>query len=368
MPIMRQGLLLLLSVLACAACQFTLALPTPSPSPPASARVISKVAFGSCAEQDQPQPIWEAVLASQPDRFVFLGDNIYGDTTDMALLRAKYAQLGRQPGYQRLRASTSVVATWDDHDYGVNDGGAEYPQKAASKAIMLDFFGEPANSERRLRDGGVYTAYRDGPAGRRVQLLLLDTRWDRSPLQRVSRAVYAVRQLLFMGPYTATRGSDVRLLGEDQWRWLESELRQPAEVRIIATSIPFLQEGTGWENWSNFPEERQRLINLVVQTGANGVLFITGDTHRAQFSRWTEGVPYPLWEINSSGLTRNSLQPVPELHRIGGIYTGDNYGLIRIDWNQADPAISLEIHAVDNAIVMQQRVRLSELQMGDSAR
>ncbi|MCL4859078.1 MAG: alkaline phosphatase family protein [Caldilineaceae bacterium] len=361
-----QRLSLFLSALVCAACQLA---PAPVPSTPApSMDPIRIIAFGSCAEQDQPQPIWDAVIASRPDRFVFLGDNIYGDTTDMAVLRAKYEQLGQQPGYRRLRESTQVVATWDDHDYGVNDGGAEYPQKAASKAVFLDFFGEPADSERRLRDGGIYTAYLDGPPGRRVQLLLLDTRWDRSPLTRVSEAEYAARRQRYVGPYTATTGPDARLLGEDQWSWLEAELRRPAEVRIIATSIPFLQEGSGWENWSNFPDERRRLIDLIVDTGAGGVLFITGDTHRAQFSRWTDGVPYPLWEVNSSGLTRNYDRPVPDQYRVGDIYTDDNYGLIRIDWEKSDPEIHMEIRNVENALVMQQTVRLSELQMPSAVR
>lgn len=361
MRLVRRGLLILLGAFVCAACQRAPA--TPVLSPPVDAQLLSIIAFGSCAEQDQPQPIWEAVIASRPDRFVFLGDNIYGDTTDMAVLRAKYEQLGNQPGFRRLRESTQVVATWDDHDYGVNDGGAEYPQKVASKAIFLDFFGEPVGSERRLRDGGIYTAYLDGPPGRRVQLLLLDTRWDRSPLKRVAEADYAVRRQSYIGPYTATTGPDARMLGEDQWRWLGSELRRPAEVRIIATSIPFLQEGTGWENWSNFPDERQRLVDLIVETGANGVLFITGDTHRAQFSRWTEGVPYPLWEVNSSGLTRNYDRPVPDRYRVGDIYAEDNFGLIRIDWDQADPVISMEIRNVENQVVLQHTIRLSELQM-----
>jgi alkaline phosphatase D len=359
MRIIRHGLVTLLGLFVWAACVVE---PTaPMSAPPIDDQPLTTIAFGSCAEQDQPQPIWEAVIASRPDRFVFLGDNIYGDTTDMAVLRAKYEQLGNQPGYRRLHESTQVVATWDDHDYGVNDGGAEYPQKAASKEVFLDFFGEPTDSERRLRDGGIYTSYRDGPPGQRVQLLLLDTRWDRSPLQRVSDAEYAARRQNYVGPYTATTGPDVRMLGEDQWSWLEAELRRPAELRIIATSIPFLQEGTGWENWSNFPAERQRLIDLIIATGANGVLFITGDTHRAQFSRWTEGVPYPLWEINSSGLTRNYDRNVPDRYRLGDIYTEDNFGLIHIDWDQDDPAISMQVRNVANQVVLEHTIQLSEL-------
>ena len=324
---------------------------------------LSIIAFGSCANQSKPQPIWDAVVASQPDLFVFLGDNIYADTEDMALMRARYKQLGDNPNYQRLATSTPIIATWDDHDYGVNDGGAEYPKKAESKQIFLDFFGERANSKRRQQEGGVYTAYGYGPIDQRVQIILLDTRWERSPLTSVSEAEYAQRRLLRIGPYTANTAPNARLLGEAQWRWLEEQLRQPAKVRILATSIPFLQEGTGWETWSNFPAEQQRLLALITQTRANGLLFITGDTHRAQFSKRTQDTPYPLWEINSSGLTENVDWPAPDASRLGGYYTEDNYGLIRIDWRETDPEIIMEIRDSDNDLVLQNTIRLSELQM-----
>lgn len=320
------------------------------------------IAFGSCANQGRQQPIWDAVVASRPDLFVFLGDNIYGDTTDMAVLRSKYAQLAGKPGYQRLLQSTPVIATWDDHDYGANDAGADYPMKSESKQVFLDFFGEPADSERRLRDGGVYTAYSYGSEEQRVQVILLDTRWDRSPISRVSDAEQAERDKVYAGPYTATTGQGARILGEDQWQWLESQLRQPAIVRLIATSIPFLQDGTGWETWANFPDERQRLIALIEDTHANGVIFMTGDTHRAQFSRRTQGVPYPLWEVDSSGLTENWEWVAPDTNRLGGYYVEDNYGLIRINWEKDDPEITMEMRAVDNDLVMQNTIRLSELQ------
>jgi alkaline phosphatase D len=319
------------------------------------------IAFGSCSFQGVDQPIWNAILADYPDLFVFLGDNIYGDTQDMAELRAKYAELGAKPGYQRLRALTPVVATWDDHDYGANDAGAEYPMKRESKEAFLDFFGEPADSERRLRDGGVYAAYSFGPEGRRVQVILLDTRWDRSPIAVVSKAEAAERKRRNIGPYAPTTGSGARMLGEDQWQWLEEQLQQEAEVRLIGTSIPFLQEGTGWETWANFPDERDRLLALIERTGAEGIIFMTGDTHRAQFSKVVETAAYPLWEINSSGLTENWPWPAPDSNRLGGTYVEDNYGLIRIDWSKADPDITLEIRDVAGSLVMQNTVRLSEL-------
>ena len=327
-----------------------------------SRQAFDTIAFGSCAFQGADQPIWNAVLESHPDLFVFLGDNIYGDTQDMAVLRSKYAQLAAKPGFARLRAMAPVVATWDDHDYGANDAGGDFPMKRASKDVFLDFFGEPLDSERRLRDGGVYTSYFYGPEERRVQIILLDTRWDRSPLTRVSDAEYAERKKVNAGPYTASTDPGAHMLGEDQWQWLEEQLRQPATLRIIGTSIPFLQDGTGWETWANFPHDRARLLDLIDTTGAKGILFITGDTHRAQFSKLVGAAPYPLWELNSSGLTENWQWAAPDKNRLGGFYAEDNYGLIHIDWNKPDPDILLEIRNVQNELVMQNTIRLSELQ------
>ena len=70
------------------------------PSAHAGEAVLSRIAFGSCARQDKPQPIWDAVIATRPQLFAFLGDNIYADTEDMEVMRAKYALLGAQPGFQ----------------------------------------------------------------------------------------------------------------------------------------------------------------------------------------------------------------------------------------------------------------------------
>lgn len=354
---------LILSLLVLVGCAGATPFPLAPPLVLLQDRAVDVIAFGSCANQSKPQLIWNAVVANRPDLFIFLGDNIYADTTNMDVMRHRYTLLGRNEGYQRLLATTPVIATWDDHDYGANDAGAEYPQKYASKQLFLDFFGEPATSERRLRDGGIYTAYTYGPPSQRIQIILLDTRWDRTPLLRVNDAEAAVRRLRQLGPYLPNRDPAAHLLGEAQWRWLGKQLRQPATIRIIGTSIPFLQEGTGWETWSNFPADQARLLALIAETGANGILFLTGDTHRAQFSKRTHDVPYPLWEVNSSGLTENVDWPAPDSSRLGGYYTEDNFGLLHIDWREADPEITMEIRDVDNDLVLQNTIRVSELQM-----
>ncbi|WP_300539073.1 alkaline phosphatase D family protein, partial [Sphingosinicella sp.] len=147
----------------------------------ASETALSRIAFGSCAHQDKPQPIWDKVDAFDPQLFLFLGDNIYGDTRDMDVLRAKYAKLAAKPGFQRLRRKTPCLAIWDDHDYGENDAGREYPMKQESKDVFLDFWMEPKDSPRRSRAGN-YTSTTIGPEGRRVQIIMPDNRWFRSGL------------------------------------------------------------------------------------------------------------------------------------------------------------------------------------------
>lgn len=323
---------------------------------------LTRIAFGSCVHQDHEQPIWQAVNADKPELFIFLGDNIYGDTEDMALLANKYQKLERNPGFARLRENSHVIATWDDHDYGANDAGAEYPQKADSRRIMLDFWNEPKDSLRRTRDDGIYTAYSFGRPGQRVQVILLDLRWNRSPLNSVSKHEYQQTKVPNkQGPYEPVKQPEATFLGEQQWQWLEQQLQQPADLRLIGSSLQLLPEFTGWESWANFPRERQRLFDLINKLRVNGVFIISGDTHWAEFSRVDDAVGYPLWEATSSGLTEEWKQISPNRHRLGHGDHRNNYGLIEIDWTAEQPFITVSIKGQDGEILMQNSLRLRAL-------
>ena len=146
-------------------CWFVLGLLMGLARPASAQEPLQRIAFGSCAKQDQPQPIWESVVATKPQLFLFIGDNIYGDTEDMAVLKQKWNLLGAQPGYQKLKQTCPVLATWDDHDYGANDAGAEYPKKRESQQLFQDFFNVPKDSPRRKQEG-VYHAEVFGPPGK----------------------------------------------------------------------------------------------------------------------------------------------------------------------------------------------------------
>ena len=301
---------LFLLALLVGGCATEAARPVPVPTVhPGKSTVI---AFGSCNREHLEQPLWPVIAAHDPDVFVWLGDDIYGDTDDMSVMRAKYAQQLANPDYRRFIAEVPVIGTWDDHDYGLNDGGREFSARDSSQQAHLDFLGEPATSARRTQRG-IHASYTYGTPGRQVKVILLDTRYHRDRI-----------------------GSNGTILGEEQWAWLEKELRESAaQIHLIGSSIQFVPEDHRWEKWANFPAERGRMLDLIARTKAPGVIFLSGDRHIAELSLLRESpAGYPLYDVTSSGLTHTSAwREEKNRHRVGPLIADLNYGLVVIDWD-----------------------------------
>ena len=318
----------------------------------AAEKPLSTIAFGSCLKETRPQPIWEGVIAAKPDVFVLLGDNIYGDTRDMNKLKGKWDTFAAVPGFKKLRADCRLLAIWDDHDYGENDAGIEYPKKVESQQIFLDFLGEPKDSDRR-KTPGVYDSVTIGPKGKRVQFILLDTRYFRTALKR------APNREKGKGPYGPNKSSKAEVLGQAQWEWLEKTLRTPAEIRVIASSIQVVSTTHGWETWGNFPKERQRLFDLLKKTKANGVVILSGDRHSAEISKLEGVLPYPLFDVTASAMNQSQRPGSEENpHRLGDRYFRENFGLMKIDWSQTAPNVTMEIRDLAGKVARTAQVSL----------
>src|SRR5688572_839418 len=310
---------------------------------------VSVIAFGSCIDRNE-HPMLDRFLKERWDVAVMLGDNIYADTTNTAVMARKYEERKGSQFWQSLRNRGPVLATWDDHDLGGNDAGADYPMKRESQRLFLEFMDEPTSSERWKR-GGVYEARVLGPAGKRVQLVMLDTRYFRSTLSTgIHKAVPSG------GKYVPTTDTNKTMLGEAQWKWLEEQMRVPAEVRVIGSSIQFLSEFSGAEAWVNMPHEKRRMLELVgrAERGELGgvksrVVFMGGDRHWAELSRMDREVLPPLYDLTSSALTQKHPRgtPTPNRYRIGPTYHDANMGLIEIKWEALDangrPALRLRL-------------------------
>jgi alkaline phosphatase D len=348
------------------ACWLPVMLPSAPAGEPPPDLLVTRIALGSCAKQERPMPIWEAVRGFLPDVLLMLGDNIYGDTEDMAVLRAKYDRLAADPGFARVRAAVPIVAVWDDHDYGVNDGGREYPRKRESQQVFCDFFGIPADAAVRTQEG-IHRSLVIGPPGRRVQFLCLDTRFHRSPLE--SRPMLG--RLKGQGPYVPSGDPEATVLGEAQWKWLAAALREPAELRIVLSSIQVASTEHGFEHWGNFPAERARLLATLRESGATGVIIVSGDRHSAEISMIPaadDALAYPLFDLTASSFNqpkRVDRDGEPNRHRFGSRFHGANFGSIEIAWESAadsgSPAVRLAIHDVDGKVVRSAEIPAGEL-------
>jgi alkaline phosphatase D len=311
----------------------------------AADRIISRIAFGSCLNTNA-HPMLDRTLQIPFDLFVFLGDNVYADTTNQLVMERKYNALKQSPFFQGLLRKAPILGTWDDHDYGWNDAGAEYPMKVEAQELFLNFFDVPADSPRRKQEG-IYHAELFGPEGKRVQVILLDTRYFRSPLLKGVNT-FVPRG----GDYVPNPDRSTTILGEAQWNWLEEQLRVPAEVRIIASSIQFISEFSGAEAWANMPHEKERFLELLRKTRARGVVFISGDRHWAELSRMDGALDYPLYDVTSSAMTQKHPRgtPTPNIYRAHPVtYHDANVGLITIAWEQRGqlPFLGLKLQVLD---------------------
>lgn len=289
--------------------------------------VIRRIAFGSCNRQDLPQPIWAAVADFQPQLWIWLGDNIYGDTDDMEVLRAKWDRQKSHPAYAALRSSAMVLGIWDDHDFGRNDAGSEYPFKEASKKLLLDFLDEPADSGRRGREG-IHDCRLFGPEGRQVAVVLLDTRTFRSP-----------------------RGSSGGLLGEAQWKWLEETLRgSSAQVHVICSGSQILPSEHTHEKWADHPADRQRLLELLDRLAKPGVILLSGDRHFGEISTLTAGNRV-FHELTTSGMTHHWMSFPGEKNalRSGRPVVRKNFGTLEINWDAR--TMTASIRGVDGDVL-----------------
>ncbi|MDN5213785.1 alkaline phosphatase D family protein [Fulvivirgaceae bacterium BMA12] len=313
------------------------------------------IAFGSCNRANKDQPMWSEILRQEPDLWIWLGDNIYGDTDNMDTLKHKYQKQLSNPGYQNFRNNVEVIGTWDDHDYGINDGGKGYRQKVESQQLFLDFIGESTPSQRRSQRG-IYTSYLKEAGDLRIKILLLDTRYHRDTVLTENRACLP------------NESGDI--LGQEQWQWLSHELKKnEGDVHIIASSIQVIPEEHAYEKWANFPKAKQRLFDLVVESKASGVFFLSGDRHMAEFSKADlPRLTYPIYDLTSSGLTHVRSKDAKEFneYRLGPMITELNFGLLQIRKDRETTSVKAFVRGLNNAVYLQKAFQFINRQTGDS--
>jgi alkaline phosphatase D len=240
-----------------------------------------------------------------------------------------------------------MMVAWDDHDYGANDAGREFPFRRLAERVHERFWG--LENEDVGAYPGTYYARTCGPEGQRTQIIMLDTRFFRSALTPTDEWGKKGKER-----YIPSADPEQDMLGNDQWTWLENRLQDPADLRLIVSSIQVLPtDGHGFEAWAAMPMEQQRLYRLVRETEAKGVVFVSGDRHTGFLYKDDTALPYPAHEITASSLNVAFAETTTEMDRaqVGEGYPPENFGAIGIDWTAG--TVSLEIKSNTGETVRQ---------------
>ena len=275
-----------------------------------------------------------------PDLFIFGGDNIYGDYKyTFKKLEKDYWFQNSHPHFMEFKKHVPIIGIWDDHDFGLNNGGAEFSEKEASQQYFLDFMMVEADSPRRKQEG-IYTSYIFGPKNQQVKIFLLDGRYFRTK---------------------------TTILGEKQWLWLEEEIKNSKAVfnLIVNGTAIFYPNYKKGEEWVDVPGEKERLIALLEKYKPSGTLLISGDKHSSAFIK--ASINGKVWnEFMSSGLTHSIIGKRPKSDELSrrtkekvhfDIYVGRNFGEILFNWDNI-PSITLNIRGVKTGKIKKSKTLL----------
>jgi alkaline phosphatase D len=211
--------------------------------------------------------------------------------------RARHGQYKTDPDLQLLHSRHPMVAVWDDHELAGNawwDGAAghdpwtdgDWPRRRAAavrayREWMPSGLPDPAHPLR---------IWRTVRLGSMADLVLLDTRLTGREAPVAGRR-----------PVLGVRRRDRRLLGPEQWEWLEHELSGQgrngrwslvasqvvvAPIHMLAADGALARRlgavGGGLivnsGQWDGYPEERKRLLRLLAGREGAAVV-VSADLH-----------------------------------------------------------------------------------------
>ena len=300
-----------------------------------------RIALLGCIREYEPAPALWKYTEINADLALWVGDNIYADTEDdPSVIANGYQTLGNLEAFKAFKSQVLFLATWDDHDYGDNNENKHYALKKESKQLFREFWELedkiPADQE------GIYYSHYEVAHGAILQFIFLDVRYNRDEPE-----------------------IDGEMLGESQWEWLEEELKVNADIRfIISGSQILLNKETGSETWDNYPSEKDRLFNLIKTTGAEGLVFLTGDQHYGEVARQNEALDYDAIELQFAGVNQIE-DPEKNIYRVSSVASSrDSYAYIDVypkDIETDKAHIQLSIIGINGQNEVSYRVNIDEL-------
>ncbi len=279
-----------------------------------------RLAVVSCARDDLQDinKIWKTLAKDKPKIVLMIGDNTYADigikgvlsTMTAARLWDRHMETRNKITFFRQQKLIPVFATWDDHDYGQNNGGRDFKLKEASAKVFSAFFPMQLNSQDFSAGPGVA---RQLPVGHQ-NFILLDNRSFRAPAgAKQNKQHFGAKQIQWaMGR-----------MKKKQLNWLISG------DQFFGGYHPF--ESFEGQHKKAFQSFRQRIIKTQAP-----IVFVSGDRHMSEVMKISKGsIGQETYEITSSPIHSTVYQDAAQKHknprRLSAISGQWNYVLIDID-------------------------------------
>jgi alkaline phosphatase D len=317
--------------------------------PPAFSFTLGSCTYINEPEYDRPgnpygggYEIFESMNQENPDFMLWLGDNMYLREVDWDSRTGvfhRYTHTRSTPEMQALLGGTHHYAIWDDHDYGPNDSDRSYYGKDWTFEAFRKFWANP--NYNLTGKGGITGTFQWAD----VQFFLLDNRWFRTPNDRV----------------TAERC----ILCEAQTEWLLDALKfSQASFKFIVVGGQFLSPAAIYENHAQFAEERMRIIEAIRKESIPGVLFLTGDRHHTELTKYVLDGQYPLYDFTVSPLTSGAANPRENenpLQELGTLVKERNYGQIEVFGPRNNRMLRLLVKNVQGKLIWTKEIKQSDL-------
>jgi alkaline phosphatase D len=318
------------------------------------------VALGSCSyinetAFDRPGKaygngygIFERITEKKPDIMIWGGDNIYlreADFDSKSGIYHRYTHSRSTKELQPLLARTQNFAIWDDHDYGPNDSDRSFYFKNVSQKAFKDFWGNRGYGLDADQKKGIFSTFNWGDA----QFFLLDNRFFKSPNNR--------------------KTGERTLLGAEQLEWLVDALSaSSATFKVIVMGGQVLNSAQVFENYSNYTEEKAKLLQEIQDNKIKGVFFVSGDRHFSELSTLNRENNYPLHDWTVSPLTSgvvslDRMEKEGNVNRVlGSLFNQNVFGTISFSGNKENRQMKLTLFDKEGKELWQKVILRKELE------
>lgn len=293
-----------------------------------------------------------SMAKEETDFMLWLGDNVYfrpSDCRKVERMKRRYTSTRTTPELQPLISTRANYATWDDHDFGLDNSGSDFTYAEASLNIFKSYWG---NRYFGNEDKGVFSTFTRGDC----QFFLTDDRFFRTvPKTDNPKAL-------------KEECADKDFFGKEQMEWLKRKLKESgATFKFVVVGNQVLNMKAEKECFYYYKKEYEELLNFISENKVEGVIFLSGDRH---FSELIKNVPkggYPLYDFTCSALTSqirnvNKTSERDNPQRVANtLVLEHNFGKIKVTGEKGKRKLIMSTHDKKGKIIWDYQIEESEL-------